>query len=363
MTWKTAGELVWEMVARLERKGLGTVDAAPSQVSAGGIGAGQTVEGGSRVIRNRGRAILIFVGHADAGWHQLDPLRGRTSVFSRISAQDGGGECQPVLLIVNCYRDFRDEERPERNDGISEGCQPRTVQFKGKPIAASYAGAIFIQGTPLESSVVQRLGVCLSLAARNPVVLDRSFPSLALGVGNEKPSVASVLSAEVGSPYAVPESIIPDLGQIAKDSSKSSNKDCWHVFQHDDCRSNFANKSDDLRPETASSAFDTSAFSSEAKVLTWESCADGVDWSIDLILGKFGHVWKAWHVWPMFRQDSAGERVDFAKGDGFKTARHFSAKVETAYAGKEGKKAQRHERGPHLRAAACDLHEGQRSGE
>jgi hypothetical protein len=51
MTWKTAGELVWEMVDRLERKGLGEVaETAPSQVSAGRGGAGQTIDGGSRVI-------------------------------------------------------------------------------------------------------------------------------------------------------------------------------------------------------------------------------------------------------------------------------------------------------------------------
>lgn len=96
-----------EMVERLERKGLGEVDAAPSQVSAGGIGAGQTVEGGSRVIRNRGRAILFFAGHMKRGWHQLDPLRGRTSVFSRISAQDGGGGHQPVLVIIYHFRALR----------------------------------------------------------------------------------------------------------------------------------------------------------------------------------------------------------------------------------------------------------------
>jgi hypothetical protein len=50
VTWKTAGQLVRETVARLERKGLGAVaDAAPSQARAGGLSAGQTVGGGPRV--------------------------------------------------------------------------------------------------------------------------------------------------------------------------------------------------------------------------------------------------------------------------------------------------------------------------
>lgn len=100
MTWKTAGQLVRECVARLERKGLGAVaDAAPSQVSVREVDAGQTIDGG-RWDRNRGRAILLFAGHMKTGWHQLDPAKGSTSVFSRISAQDGGGDRQPVLLIV-----------------------------------------------------------------------------------------------------------------------------------------------------------------------------------------------------------------------------------------------------------------------
>lgn len=90
-----------EIVQRLERKGLGAVaETAPSQVSVREVDAGQTIDGGSRVIRNRGRAILFFAGHMKAGWHQLDPLRGRTSIFPRDSARVRGGDRQPVLVIV-----------------------------------------------------------------------------------------------------------------------------------------------------------------------------------------------------------------------------------------------------------------------
>ena len=102
MTWKTAGELVWEMVARLERKGLGTVaDAAPSQARAGRFSAGQTVDGGSRVVGIRGRAFLCFVGHSEERVrHQLGLLRDSTSMFPRISAQDAGGCAPPVVLVI-----------------------------------------------------------------------------------------------------------------------------------------------------------------------------------------------------------------------------------------------------------------------
>ncbi len=102
MTWKTAGQLVRECVARLERKGLGAVaDAAPSQVRAGGNGAGQTVDGGSRVIGIRGRAILCLIGHDEKRVrHQLDPAKGSTSIFPRDSARVRGGDRQPVILVI-----------------------------------------------------------------------------------------------------------------------------------------------------------------------------------------------------------------------------------------------------------------------
>jgi hypothetical protein len=101
MTWKTAGQLVRECVARLERKGLGTVaDAAPSQVRAGEISAGQTVDGGSRVIGIRGRAILCFVGFPCCGTGTDLTHWGSTSIFPRDSARVRGGDRQPVVLIV-----------------------------------------------------------------------------------------------------------------------------------------------------------------------------------------------------------------------------------------------------------------------
>lgn len=90
-----------EMVERLERKGLGEVaETAPSQLRAGGIGAGQTIEGGSRVIRNTVRACFCFVGHMKTGWTRLDPARGSKSIFSRDSARVRGGYAQPKLVVI-----------------------------------------------------------------------------------------------------------------------------------------------------------------------------------------------------------------------------------------------------------------------
>ncbi len=101
MTWKTAGQLVRETVARLERKGLGAVaDTAPSQVRAGGIGAGQTVDGGSRVIGIRWRAFPCFAAHVSTGWRDLTFYECSMGMFPRDSARVTGGDCQPVFLVI-----------------------------------------------------------------------------------------------------------------------------------------------------------------------------------------------------------------------------------------------------------------------
>ena len=100
MTWKTGGQLVMEMVERLERKGLAEVaETAPSQVSVR-EDAGQTIDGGSRVIRNTVRACFSFVGHMKTGWTRLDPARGSRSIFSRDSARVRGGYAQPKLVVI-----------------------------------------------------------------------------------------------------------------------------------------------------------------------------------------------------------------------------------------------------------------------
>ena len=85
------------------------------------------------------------------------------------------------------------------------------------------------------------------------------------------------------------------------------------------------------------SAFDTSAFSSIADVLARESGANGVDWSIDLILCEFGYIWKAWHVWPPLCQDSARKWLNLAEGHRFKPASHFGANAEAADAAEKVK--------------------------
>jgi hypothetical protein len=233
-------------------------------------------------------------------------------------------------MFINRNSYFGDEERPERDNGVSEGF--KSVCPIGNPISRSTkigCGKIGSSGPDLKTSRKLLLQV---FDPKNRFLGAPFASALAFGVGNQEPAVSPMPGAEVGSAYAVPESIIPDLGQVSKDGSKSSSKDSWDVFQHDDCGSKLANKSDDLRPETASSAFNTSALSSIAKVLAWEAGADGVNWPINIILCEFGYVWEAWDVWPPLSQDSTREWFNLAKRYGFKTASHFGANAEAAYA-------------------------------
>ena len=51
-------------------------------------------------------------------------------------------------------------------------------------------------------------------------------PLSTLGVGQNPDSVSSVRGTNVGSWYAVPFRVIPDLGQVSENVAKPSTKQC-----------------------------------------------------------------------------------------------------------------------------------------
>ena len=63
------------------------------------------------------------------------------------------------------------------------------------------------------------------------------WSSWATGVGREKESVALVTRSNVGSAKARPSSVIPELGQVTEDDSKSEWNESCDVFQEDECGS------------------------------------------------------------------------------------------------------------------------------
>ena len=323
LTWKTAGELVWEMVARLKRKGLGTVaETAPSQVSAGRGGAGQTIDGGSRVI-----------------W-----------------------------MIESGENSAPDQFRDLWNYGVSEGS--KAVQLIGNPISHSENWG-FIQSV---SDRLDKSGVKDGFR-REWKLLSHTRLSDLHGEGNQPKPIAVDRAAGEGRWKAMPFRVIPTLGQVSENSSKPSpgiarwtSKQVCDVFHNDKFWSYLASQSDDFAPESAScAALNSRLISSNAKVLARESTCDDVD--IGNSIGSKSACCKCadiviyWNLWPVFRQHAAWEIFYFAKCNGFAEAGTLKPKREATDAAEQVKQAQLHVRGPHLRAAASIAHDGQRSGE
>jgi hypothetical protein len=101
-----------------------------------------------------------------------------------------------------------------------------------------------------------------SLGGLPPDRFATAFVLLASGVGNNPDAVAPVRGADGRSGYAVPDSVIPERGQLSENSSMPGTKEAWHVFHNCKAGSNLANKSGELRPQTRSFTFDASSLAS-----------------------------------------------------------------------------------------------------
>jgi hypothetical protein len=71
--------------------------------------------------------------------------------------------------------------------------------------------------------------------------------ALAVGVGSDDPDpVASVRSANGGSGYTVPLSIIPERREFPENRFQSARAKGGDVFEEDPARADFANEPDDF---------------------------------------------------------------------------------------------------------------------
>lgn len=69
---------------------------------------------------------------------------------------------------------------------------------------------------------------------RPPERMAEAFVLLASGVGNNPEAGAKMGGADVGSSYAIPDSIIPEAGQVFENDSKSSTKErCDVLHEHE----------------------------------------------------------------------------------------------------------------------------------
>lgn len=156
-----------------------------------------------------------------------------------------------------------------------------------------------------------------------------SRPAAVSGVGHNPDSVASVMGAKGGSWYAVPLRIIPDRGQVSEYTVQPSTKQRCDVLHDDISESKLASKARSISGET--------------NVLTWEPTADDINGNSigsKAFCGKLADVGVAGNIWPVLCEDSTGEVLDFAEGDGFESACSFEAKTKSSNAAEKIKDAQ-----------------------
>jgi hypothetical protein len=109
--------------------------------------------------------------------------------------------------------------------------------------------------------------VIASRFARNSGVHESLLKSRAVSVGSNPDAFALVWRANIGRAQHPPPTVIPERGQITKDSPKSANNECWTVLHSHASGSNLANDSCHFRPQARSSAIDARALSGNADVL------------------------------------------------------------------------------------------------
>jgi len=104
---------------------------------------------------------------------------------------------------------------------------------------------------------------------------------VAVGVGNNPDPVAPVRGTNVGSRYAVPFCIVPDLGQVSENSAKPSalvsRKQRWDVLHDRVARCHLANNSGEVGPESRAFGVDSGLSPSDGEVLAGESSANNVN--------------------------------------------------------------------------------------
>jgi hypothetical protein len=155
------------------------------------------------------------------------------------------------------------------------------------------------------------------------------FSSDFVGVGQHPDALALVRQANGCRWYAFPFNIIPEAGQGAENVSEPSIKQGCDVFHDNETGSNLANKSNDLPEKPAPCPLKAQPVSSERNVLAGKSAADDINPNSicgEAICCESADIVINWNLWPMFRQHTAGEFFNFAKGDSFAQTRPFKAK-------------------------------------
>lgn len=100
----------------------------------------------------------------------------------------------------------------------------------------------------------------------------------AVGVGSKQPeSLAAMRGADIISSQHRPSTVVPDRGQVAKDSSEPASNEGWAVLHEREGRSNLANDARHVGPEAGALAADSGALAGQADVLAGEAARNHVN--------------------------------------------------------------------------------------
>jgi hypothetical protein len=128
----------------------------------------------------------------------------------------------------------------------------------------------------------------------------------------------------------MPFRIIPERSERPEYLIQSARAKGGDVFDDDVTRREGFDRFSVLEPQSAAFTGESSTFSSEANVLTWESSAKKVNWFDGSPVDRFD-IPVSGNGWPVLGEHSPAPLVDFNLPRNFKSC-SFKAKVKSSYA-------------------------------
>lgn len=263
-----------------------------------------------------------------------------------------GFSCPPSEAITAWSKRSFDRSRPDFlvNDA---GEEPLCMDATG--VGQNFALRPPLYAIPAHSS---RLSHFFARASILPAFVN---PRVS-GVGHKPDTLSAMGSAQGRRWYVFPFRIVPESGQVSENAAKPSawlfaraSKQICDVLHDEELGSKIANKSGDFRPEPRSgSVIDASLPAGDTNVLAREPPRDDIDGnsvSGQSVGSELADIFIARHLWPVFRQDTAGEFFNLAECDRLEPASALKAQRKSANTGKQIEHAQLvHQNHPHALA-------------
>ena len=146
---------------------------------------------------------------------------------------------------------------------------------------------------------------------------------LAVGVGNDPDSIPSVRSANGGSGYTMPFSIIPERSDFPEDGIQSARAKGRNIFDDDPARPDFRDDTAVFLPETGTGAAKPGAFAGEADVLAGEAASNDIDdesVQTQTLTGKRADIFVDRNTRPLLFEHGATIGLNLAHGSDTETS-------------------------------------------